>query len=259
LVAVMLVAANTHRAEAAPGIGLLPHIAHYRLSRHHAESDGGVIAVKGRMEVRVEISCDGFKIDQYLGFHIMNEDESQLEHLAYLSSFEDADGGAFVFNTRTYENRVLVEEIAGVARAPAAGPGEMRYTQPRRATETLPEGTLFPVGHMKSIIDSARAGRKSVRHSVFDGSTQDNPFEISTFIGDRADDSRDDVDALEGISYWPVRLAYFSIGAMDPSPQFEMSADVYENGIIGNMIYDYGDFAIDVKLEEVKKLPAPDC
>ena len=78
LMPVMLLAASAYRAEAAPGIGLLPHIAQYRLSRHHAEPDSGVIAVSGRMEVRMEISCDGFKIDQYLGFYIMNEDESQL-------------------------------------------------------------------------------------------------------------------------------------------------------------------------------------
>ncbi len=259
LMPVILVAASAYRAEAAPGIGLLPHIAHYRLSRHHAEPDSGVIAVSGRMEVRVEISCDGFKLDQYLGFHILNEDESQLEHLAYLSSFEDADGGAFWFNTRTYENRILVEEISGVARVPATGPGETGYTQPHRATEALPEGTLFPVGHMKSIINAARAGRKSVRHSVFDGSTLENPFEISTFIADRAVDARDDVEALKGVPYWPVRLAYFGIGTVDLTPQFEMSANVNDNGIIGSMIYDYGDFAIDVKLEEVKKLPAPNC
>jgi hypothetical protein len=259
LMPLALLAASAHQAGAAPGIGLLPHIAYYRLSRHHADSDSGVVAVKGRMEVHVAISCDGFKLDQYLGFHIMNEDEGQLEHLAYMSSFEDADGRAFWFNTRTYENRVLVEEMAGVARVPATGPGETRYAQPRRATEALPEGTLFPVGHMKSIIDAARAGRKSVRHSVFDGSTRDNPFEISTFIGDRAGGSRNDVDALEGVWYWPVRLAYFSIGAVEPTPQFEMSANVYENGVIGNMIYDYGDFAIDVKLEDVKKLSAPEC
>ncbi len=259
LMPVILLAASAYRAEAAPGTGLLPHIAHYRLSRHHAEPDSGIIAVSGRMEVRLEISCDGFKIDQYLGFNVMNEDESRLEHLAYLSSFEDADGGAFWFNTRTYENRILVEEIAGVARVPATGPGETRYSRPGRATEALPEGTLFPVGHMKSIIDAARAGRKSVRHSVFDGSTLENPFEISTFIADRAADSRDGIDALEDVPYWPVRLAYFGIGTVDLTPQFEMSANVYDNGVIGSMIYDYGNFAIDVKLEAVKKLPAPDC
>ena len=259
LMPVLLLAASAYQAEAAPGVGLVPHVAHYRLSRHHAEPDSGIIAVSGRMEVRVEVSCDGFKIDQYLGFHIMSDDESQLEHLAYLSSFEDADGGAFWFNTRTYENRILVEDIAGVARVPATGPGETGYTRPRRADEALPEGTLFPVGHMKAIIDAARAGRKSVRHSVFDGSTLENPFEISAFIADRAVDSRDDIAAIEGVPYWPVRLAYFGIGAVDPTPQFEMSANVYENGVIGSMIYDYGNFAIDVKLEAVKKLPAPDC
>ena len=38
-----------------------------------------------------------------------------------------------------------------------------------------------------------------------------------------------------------------------------MSAEVFDNGVIGNMIYDYGNFAIDVTLKELEPLPKPEC
>ncbi len=38
-----------------------------------------------------------------------------------------------------------------------------------------------------------------------------------------------------------------------------MSAILYENGVAGDMIYDYGDFSIDVKLRELEALPVQKC
>lgn len=255
LSAILLAAALPHPA----GAALLPHVAHYRLTQHSADSDSSVVAVKGLMEVRFEISCDGYRIDQYLGFNVLGVDDSRLEHLAYLSSFEDANGRNFWFDARSYENRRLTEELGGRATIEASGEGEARYTRPEEAIQALPEGTIFPVEYLQSVIQAARAGRKNVLRTVFDGSTKDNPYEISTFIGEPQSEGRAGISALEGAAYWPTRLAYFKVGATGPIPEFEMSAYVYENGVIGNMIYDYGSFAIDVKLEDVKPLPKPEC
>ena len=46
---------------------------------------------------------------------------------------------------------------------------------------------------------------------------------------------------------------------MEPSPEFELSAILYENGVAGDMIYDYGDFSMDVKLRELEILPVMEC
>lgn len=244
---------------AAPGVNLLPHVARYKLNRHHADIASGIAAVKGGMEVRFEVSCDGFRVEQYLGFRLLSDDESLLEHLAYISSFEDADGRGFWFNTKTYEDRKLTEEIGGKATLENSGGGNARYSLPGKAVEPLPEGTLFPIRHLRAIISAAKDGRKSVRHTVFDGSTRENPFEISTFIGSETRESGKRIDLLQDTRHWPVRLAYFPVGAVTPTPQFQMSADLYENGVIGNMIYDYGNFAIGVELDEVEALPKPEC
>lgn len=246
-------------ADSASGIDLLPHVARYSLSRNFAAADSGVAAVKGMMEVRLEISCDGYRIDQYLGFHVLGDDETQFEHLAYLSSFEDAAGGEFYFEARTFENRRLTEELAGKATLADSGSGETRYTRPETVTQALPKGTVFPIKHLELIIEAARKGEKGVRHTVFDGSTKENPYEISTFIGTAGEANIKTIAALSGATYWPVRLAYFKIGAVNLAPEFEMSADVFENGVIGNMIYDYGNFAIGITLEEVEVLKKPEC
>lgn len=256
-VAVMV--SYTPLSTAASGVNLLPHVSRYKLTLKHADLDSGITAVKGSMEVRLEISCDGFRVEQYLGFHLLGEDAAQLEHLAYIASFEDSDGGEFWFNTKTYENRKLIEEIGGQATAGSSGGGSARYTRPSKAVEPLPEGTLFPIKHMKAIISAARKGQKNLRHTVFDGSTRENPFEISTFIGAAHQGSGKNIKALEETPYWPVRLAYFSVGAVELTPQFQMSADLYDNGVIGNMIYDYGNFAIGVELDDVEALPKPEC
>lgn len=254
-----LLIAAPRPAHSAQGIDLLPHVARYSLSRNFAAADSGVAAVKGMMEVRLEISCDGYRIDQYLGFHVLSDDETQFEHLAYLSSFEDVDGGEFYFEARTFENRELTEELAGKATLRESGPGETRYTRPETVTEALPKGTVFPIRHLELIIEAARKNEKSVRHTVFDGSTKDNPYEVSTFIGAEGEGNGKNIEALTGVTYWPVRLAYFKVGAMSLAPEFEMSANVFENGVVGNMIYDYGSFAIDVTLEELDVLEKPKC
>ncbi len=246
-------------ADSASGIDLLPHVARYSLSRNYASADSGIAAVKGMMEVRLEISCDGYRIEQYLGFRVLGDDESQFEHLAYLSSFEDAASGEFYFEARTFENRQLTEEFAGKATLNESGSGKARYTRPETTTQALPKGTVFPIKHLELIIEAARNSEKGVRHTVFDGSTKENPYEISTFIGTAGQGDGKNIAALSGATFWPIRLAYFKIGAVKLAPEFEMSADVFENGVIGNMIYDYGNFAIDVTLEEVEALKKPEC
>ncbi len=246
-------------AISAQGMVFLPHVARYSLSRNYADRDSGVAAVKGLMEVRLEISCDGYKIDQYLGFHVLGDDDTQLEHLAYLSSFEDKPGREFYFEARTFENRQLAEELAGKVTIDDSGSGQIRYTRPEPVTEALPKNTIFPIKHLELIIEAALAGKKSVRHTVFDGSTRENPFEVSTFIGAKTGGKSKEIASLKGSRFWPVRLAYFKVGSVSLAPEFEMSAEVFDNGVIGNMIYDYGNFAIDVTLKELEPLPKPEC
>jgi len=245
---------------ASAGEVLAPHVAHYRLSLHPGQGGGGVVAVKGRLEARFEASCDGWRLEQSLGFRMLGEDGSGLEHLAHLDAFEERDGASFTFDSRTWEDRELVEQVSGVVRRDAAsGAVSVRYTGPEPRGEPLPADTLFPGQHMEAVLAAAHAGERGVLRTVFDGSTTDNPYQVSAWIGAPRDGGDAEPAPLRGRRSWPVRLAYFGVGALEPTADFEMSVQLFDNGIAGNMIYDYQDFAIDVTLDEVELLPEPRC
>lgn len=46
---------------------------------------------------------------------------------------------------------------------------------------------------------------------------------------------------------------------MDPKPEFEVSVLMYANGVAGDMLYEYGDFSMQVELVELELLPVPEC
>lgn len=242
---------------------LAPHRAVYALSRHESSRSGDVASVAGRMALSIEASCDGWHIEQVIGFRIYEDAGETLEHAAHLSGWESASGLEYWFSTRTYEDRVLVEEVGGVARRGRDGAAATtRFSRPRSYERTLPETTVFPTAHIGDLIEAARQGTRQITRTVFDGTTEDSPFEVSAFIGQErplSDDLGDGSGSLARVRSWPMRLAYFKVGALEPTPEFEMSTILYENGVAGDMIYDYGDFALDVRLTELELLMAPLC
>lgn len=239
---------------------LAPHGARYSLSLHDSVRSPDVTALKGELEVRFEFSCDGWRLEQSLGFRIRTRDGTSLEHLAHLSGFEEHDGSRFTFSTRTWEDRKLADSVAGVvSRDPASGEANVRYAQPAQKRESLPRDVLLPGQHMLELLNVARSGGRTLMRTVFDGSSDKNPFQVSAWIGTPGGSERPVPGVLEGHVSWPVRLAYFDLRAIEPAADFEMSVQLYDNGVAGDMIYDYGDFAIDVRVEEVTLLPVPDC
>jgi hypothetical protein len=219
---------------------LLSHRAVYSLSRHAPTAGSDVTAVKGRFEITFEVACDGWRIEQFIGFRLYHPEGAGLEHLAQLSGWESADGIGYWFTSRSYQDRALLEELGGVA----------RLSEPGGAGET----------HLAELIDAARAGEPHLSRTVFDGSTLDSPYEVTAFIGEeRTGEPPDRLTALVNQRSWSFRLAYFKATSVQPSPEFEMSAVLYENGVAGDMIYDYGDFSIDVTLRELEPLPMQKC
>ena len=241
--------------------GLLSHRAVYSLSKHIESTASDIAGIKGRLELTFEVACDGWRMEQYIGFRLYHIEGAGLEHVAHLSGWESADGADYWFNTRSYQDRELLEELGGVARLAHPGAsGETRFAKPEKETRPLPAGTIFPAQHLADLIAAARAGEPHLTRTVFDGSTLDSPYEITAFIGKERED--DDADASEYVSKkrsWSFRLAYFQVEAVQPTPEFEISAVLYENGVAGHMVYDYGDFSIDVELRELEALPVQEC
>ncbi len=243
----------------ARALGLVAHHATYEMRRGRADPDSPVLAVRGQLEIRFEGSCDGWHSTQFVGFRTLEDDDGGIEYVARIEYWEPLGGGELWFDTQGFEDRELAEDIGGVARRGTHGRGAARFTRPEPRIQPLPTGTLFPIEHINAILDAAAAGRDQLLLPVFDGSTEDGLYDVSAFIGAVRPPAPTSAGVLAGLRSWPVRLAYYLPDASEPIADFEMSLRLYENGVAGDMVYDYGDFTITVEPRALEILADTGC
>ncbi len=58
---------------------------------------------------------------------------------------------------------------------------------------------------------------------------------------------------------WRVRLAFFPLDRRTPEPDREQGFRVFANGIVDELIIDYGNFSIDADLQALSSLPEASC
>jgi hypothetical protein len=158
----------------------------------------------------------------------------------------------------------LIEELRGSATLKPDGSGEAIYTMPKGLEYDLPSGTYFPMGHTAQVVAAARAGKKFFSSVIFDGSDEEGPIDISTFIGKPVDvpvhyKNNPKIDQkLLAAPARMIRLAYFPMAEPSESADYEMNVIFHENGIISDMVIEYDDFTVTQKLVALEALPR-DC
>jgi hypothetical protein len=139
--------------------------------------------------------------------------------------------------------------------------GLASFSTPQEKEVKLPPGTVFPTDHLRRLLAGARAGVQFVSHDVFDGWGFDSLTQITSAIGSpRKIEARAD-DATDGSAEraWPVSMAYYNVEHPTDMPEFEASFLLGENGVLRDLILDYGDFSLDAKLEKLELLDRPKC
>jgi EipB-like len=244
---------------AAP-VNLLPHRAAYRLSLADAESGSGVTQVRGGLVLEWRAACDGWLSQQRLGFVAQSDEGPGFTYDVRFSSWESRDNTQLRFNVRSFDGSRMQEEFRGLARLEAPGAkGTARYSLPEGDVVELPAGTIFPTEHVADLVEAAQAGERVVSRQVFDGSGENALTRATAIIG------RPEAVRLAGGTgeerRWPVGIAYFGEGKAedDALPQFEISFDLSEGGVLHDVKLDYGEFTLDARLEKLETFDRPDC
>jgi EipB-like len=244
---------------AAP-VNLLPHRAAYRLSLADAESGSGVTQVRGGLVLEWRAACDGWLSQQRLGFVAQSDEGPGFTYDVRFSSWESRDNTQLRFNVRSFDGPRMQEEFRGLARLEAPGAkGTARYSLPEGDVVELPAGTIFPTEHVADLVEAAQAGERVVSRQVFDGSGENALTRATAIIG------RPEAVRLAGGAgeerRWPVGIAYFGEGKAedDALPQFEISFDLSEGGVLHDVKLDYGEFTLDARLEKLETFDRPDC
>lgn len=244
---------------------LVPHLATYDMKLSVARPNSGIVDVNGRMVLEMADSCDGWEVKQRIKLKFLRNDGEEFDTDSSFTSYESKDGLGLRFSVRNIQDDEVEEELRGRADLEATGgKGRASFTLPEARSFALPAGTLFPTTHLALIIRHARDGDRSASYSVFDGARLDGAFQVNAVIGRPPKTTgppvRGDVSLLRGQQAWGVRLAFFAAGDQGTAnPEYEMALDLLANGISRSMLLDYGDFAVDARLVQLKALPRPRC
>ncbi|OHC76041.1 MAG: hypothetical protein A3G18_04130 [Rhodospirillales bacterium RIFCSPLOWO2_12_FULL_58_28] len=242
---------------------LAPHRAVYSLKIGQARAGSSFVDARGAMTLIMEKSCDGWILEQTMTMDLSTAEGDTLKQKMNFSGLESLDGGNYRFAA---DNDIdeKKSQINGKARAGSDGkPGEVNYKLPEAKTISLPEKTLFPVGHTSWLIDRAIAGDRQAPSHVFDGADGGGPQEVVAFIGPlaapEAVPSKDQLGALVKRPGWNVRLAFYQMDSQDAEPEYEAEIMQLDNGVARRMVLDYREFTVILELEKIEAINPPSC
>ena len=240
--------------------GLVPHKALYDIKMVARHSGSQVLDIKGQMTYEWKPSCEAWITDHHFKLDYDYTDNPPMEVISDFSTYEAFDGKNFNFSSRRQRDGQLYEELRGSSTAAQAS-----YSMPEGVTFDLAPGTLFPMAHTVETLERLKAGDKFFNAVIFDGSDTEGPVEINAFLGKP-------VNAMAGITpspeldaalvntpAWNVRMAFFPLNKPEAGSDYEMSVVIHDNGVISDMLVEYGDFSVTQKLAAVERLEPASC
>ncbi len=242
---------------------LLSHRAIYRMSLGDANGGSEVVAADGMMLYRFAQGCDGWTVENRTYLRLRYERGSDTETVWTFVSWEAADGLSFRFNARYEQDGSVIEKLRGEASLGASGAGgSARFSLPGKEVVALPEGAMFPTGHMLKLIATAQAGKKILNEVVFDGSSLDNPYRVSAIMAALPVAGVEALAKTAGLPSspaWWVRMAFFPFRGEDSLPEFELGARYRQDGVADEITQHFENFSLVLRLKELEVLPKPDC
>lgn len=247
---------------AALAVEVTPHKAIYEMALQSSRPSSEVADVRGTMQFEWGDGCDGWTVDQRSVMTFLYNSGDQVDLGWNLVSWESKDGKRYRFFVRKYQNGRLYEQLRGDARLEADGGGAADYATPAEGRVPLPPGTMFPTAHSLALLTRAERGERFFWAGVFDGSDESGLFGVSAVIGDRREAARaEDVrfPLLAAGPSWFVSLGFFAAEGQEAVPEHEQRLRLHANGVVEDLILDYGDFTISATLRRLEALPPPDC
>jgi hypothetical protein len=255
-------------APAAEAATVAPHRALYNLTLLRASEGASLQSASGKLAFEVQgSSCEGYTVNFRMA-----------------TKYGAKEGDPTVIDTRTttYEGpgslelrHQLLETINGdtkqdlkitVDREAADKPGSGSISTKPTEPFTVPAGAALPMQHQLKLMTLGEHGGGRDSSIIYDGSDEAKAFRAISFVGAEkpagtiARDAANPAAApLKPVGAWPMTISYYPVEGNDEIPQYQVSFDMYENGVASNLTLDYGDFALTGTLEKLELLEPSSC
>ncbi len=245
---------------------LAAHKALYDIKLVATRSGAQIVNVSGKMYYEIKPDCEAWITDHRFNLFYEYADSPSTNVTSDFSTFERYDGKNFSFSARRKRDQTLYEELRGRASITEQEEGIADFNVPDDLEFQLAQGTIFPMSHTVEMVRHALENKSFFTSVVFDGSDDQGPVEINTFIGEavnplQAIEPSTDLDmGLLNNKAWKVRMAVFpTISEEEALSDYEMDAIFHENGVISNMLIDYDNFSVQQQLVALERIPASKC
>jgi hypothetical protein len=250
-------------ALAAGLVEVQPHRGVYALELSEVEPNSTVIHARGRFDFEWADACDAWTMSQRAVLEVGHSDGRVFDFGWTYNAWEAKDGGTYrFFITRRFGDGAVAEEIRGQAELEDDGSGVARFTLPQERELELPSGTLFPAAHTLYLMEVLTSGEAPAWRTLFDGSGEEGLFGVSPAVaGALPSDAGGGFVSplLEDKASWRMQLAFFSMDESSALPEQEQAFRLFENGVVDEITFDYGEFTVEANLEELESLQGGGC
>ncbi|MDF1721934.1 MAG: DUF1849 family protein [Minwuia sp.] len=240
-----------------------PHRAIYDLDVMDKPKATTFSQVDGRMVYEFDATCDGLIYSHRMLMNLVTQQGQTIRSEAVVSFLESKDGRSMRFSVRESYNGQVTSHREGTVKRSAIGElatvtfsrneGEDKDTAP----DTLPRGTLFPLGHSLDMVRAATAGEIFHNARTFDG---DDVSYVDTFISaDRGDRETILPEAMKQTEAWIMRVAFYRPDAIDSAPYYESQMRMFANGVSGSFTLETDNLSAIARLSEVELREKPIC
>ena len=244
-------------------VSFTPHRAVYSLTLDKSRGNGSISRAEGKLEFEWADICTGWTVSQRTLVQLVSSEGQVIDFGWTLNSMEAKDGTYYRYFIRRLNAGGPEEDQRGEARLTGPGQGgTAEYTEPAPQEVTLPKGTLFPTAHSLLLLDSFERAQMPLWRLIFDGSGDSGLYGVNAVLSQAvpADSAtRFDSPLLKGKKSWRLHLAFFGMDKTDSVPEHEQALRMYSNGVVDEMLLDYGDFILRADLQSLEGLPDPKC
>ncbi len=253
--------------QSAAAAELASYQAVYKVTLASIDDDRTVAWSKGALAMRLVRDCRKWQAQTEMFFGGEFDDGSRFRHHTMSRVRESLDGRAMEYSGWREITDTARFDFSGSARLKAAGgAGAVTVVQPRKRLRQIPEGVVFPIGALKSIIEKLTGGDAGASVSFFEESgefARMSAIQAQPVILQLP--PRGDAALVEGRS-WQLRIDQIfededknRVVSQNPDPPFTV-LQVHASGVASYIIANLGDGRrVTATLVEVRAIPEPKC
>ena len=244
-----------------------PHRAIYELSLLRANGGASLLSADGRLAFEIQGSkCEGYTVSFRMATKYRPKEGEPSVIDTQTISYEGPGALDFrhqlkeIINGETKQDLKIKVTRSGET---SEGRGEL---SPTGESFTVPVQTSLPMQHQLKLMTLGETGGGRDSSVVYDGSDETKSFRAISFVGKEKppgsigrDTGNPVAEPLKSVGAWPISISYYAAEGSAETPEYQVTFDMYENGVATGLVLDYGNFSLAGRLTQLTMLGIPEC